>query len=136
MRMLVGFVFSTALFAGGGISLTVHSPESTLGKQTPGAAMLVAVDGCAAGANSKVEATAEGMVQGKRLSLPLQVVPTRREHVWAVKRAPALDQGQWVVVIRSMDFGTLVELGPNGQYRPHRTVRAAELSARLGEFFR
>jgi hypothetical protein len=54
MRTLIGFVFTTALFAGGGISLTVHSAQSPLGRHTPGAAVLVAIDGCAPHSNVKL----------------------------------------------------------------------------------
>ena len=131
MRTLLALVLAGAAYAGGGFWLTVHSAQSPLGKQIPDAAVLVAVEGCATHADLKVSGTAEGVVNGERRSVTLDMTPTSKPGVWAVKKS-SLGEGRWVLAIRAgitgHSIGTVVELGPNGEYRAAgRSLSAQEL---------
>ena len=134
MRTLVALVLAGAAYAGGGFWVTLHSAQSPLGKQIPDAAVLVAAEGCASPAEVKLTGTAEGLVNGERRSVTLEVVPTSKPGVWAVKKS-SLGEGRWVLAIRAgmtgHNIGTVVELGPNGEYRAGRSLSAQELPRRV-----
>jgi hypothetical protein len=82
--------------------------------------------------------TAEGMVNGKRRSIPLEFESTSGTGVWAVRQAwPS--EGEWVLIIGLAEGGTtlIAELGPdggvrNGRYHESRTrtleARAIEVT--------
>lgn len=77
--------------------------------------------------------TAEGLVDGKRVSLPLELTATSRPGVYAVRKQWA-DEGHWVVSVGINAGGDgptlLVGLGPSGGsedtgfYGPHAKVVA------------
>jgi len=112
----------------------LHSAQSPLGKQIPDAAVLVAAEGCASPAEVKLTGTAEGLVNGERRSVTLEVVPTSKPGVWAVKKS-SLGEGRWILAIRAgiagHSIGTVVELGPNGEYRAAPSVSVQELPRRV-----
>lgn len=131
MRTLAALVLAGVAYAGGGFWLTLHSAQSPLGKQIPDAAVLVAAEGCASPAEVKLTGTAEGMVNGERRSVTLKMVPTSKAGVWAVKKS-SLGEGRWVLAIRAgvttgYSIGTVVEVGPNGEYRAGPSLSAQEL---------
>ena len=134
MRTLLALVLAGAAYAGGGFWLTLHSAQSPLGKQIPDAAVLVAAEGCASPAEVKLTGTAEGLVNGERRSVTLEVVPTSKPGVWAVKKS-SLGEGRWILAIRAgiagHSIGTVVELGPNGEYRAAPSVSVQELPRRV-----
>ena len=119
----------------GGFWITIHSAASPLGAKTLEAAVLVEVGGCANPADATLRGTAEGLVDGKRRSLPLEFIPTSKRGVYAVKKQWPVE-GAWVLAISGTLFGhsssQLVELGPKGQYRA-RAVEAKQLAARVEE---
>jgi hypothetical protein len=134
MRTLIALVLAGAAYAGGGFWLTLHSAQSPLGKQIPDVAVLVAAEGCGSPAEVKLTGTAEGVVNGERRSVTLEIVPTSKQGVWAVKKN-LLGEGRWVLAIRAglsgHNIGTVVELGPNGEYRAGQSFSAQELPKRV-----
>jgi hypothetical protein len=102
--------------AGGGFQLDVKTPPSTDG-DLKGAVLVVHTYGCYRPTDADVTATAEGVVGGKRQSIPLQLVASSKG-VYAVKQQwPA--KGVWVIAITGhyggLTSSALVELGPNGR---------------------
>ena len=99
----------------GGFQLEIQAPTSNEGEMK-GAALLIRTYGCHQPWDADVSATAEGVVNGKRQSIKLELTRTS-QGVYAVKKQwPS--QGAWVVAITGQYNGitssALVEMSPNG----------------------
>jgi hypothetical protein len=101
-----------AAFAGGPPSFSFEAPDA----KSPTAVLVVHAYSCHAPTDAAVTARAEGMVDGKRKSVPLKLASTGSMGVYTVSRQwPA--EGSWVLVF-SIDRGgqttALVKLGADG----------------------
>ncbi len=102
--------------AGGPPVLSVQFPVDPLDPDAAGAAILVHANSCGVPADFAVKAAAEGVVDGKRQSLPLELKRTSRTGVRALS-ASWPEHGKWVIVLsgeRGEATSTLVELGGEG----------------------
>ena len=108
-----------AAFAGG-FQLSVETPNASSAGHLKDAALIVRTFGCHTPADAGITATAEGLVNGKRQSVKLDLEPSATG-VYAIKKQWA-SEGSWVVNIsgryNGMTCSLLVELGPNGSVRP------------------
>ena len=77
-KLFIGLLFaSTYSLAGGWFSLSIGQPGAHPDPQAHTAAFTIQVYGCSARA-AEVTATAEGLVDGKRVSVPLQLTQYKR----------------------------------------------------------
>lgn len=112
--------------------LSIEYPISSYGDpDLRGALLSVHVYHHASGAAPAVICVAEGLVNGQRRSVPLELVRTARPDVYALKRrAPTV--GTWMLVItlkEGQESGAtaLVDLGPSGE------VVRAQVPTKAGE---
>jgi DMSO/TMAO reductase YedYZ molybdopterin-dependent catalytic subunit len=81
---------------GGGFYLTLGNPAASAEAQAAKAVVTVMPTGCHNPAEAKVTATAEGMVNGKRVSSPVKVTALGRKGLHAIARQwPA--EGKWAL---------------------------------------
>ena len=119
----------------GGFFLTVHGPAAA--GQIKDAVLTVEAQGCHDYSHAGITGRAEGVVNGQRRSIPLELTPTGKAGNYAVRRQwPA--EGKWVLVFSAtageLQTHTFVEFGPDGQLRPRLTMRpvaAEEIEAAL-----
>src|SRR5687768_10041413 len=114
--LIVCFSAVVALAGGFHIEVSAPDPADTKFKDS---AIVVRTFECNKLKDIPVAATAEGMVNGRRQSVTLQLKPIS-PGVYAITRQwPA--KGNWVVAISSELYGNtrtaLVELGPQGEVR-------------------
>jgi hypothetical protein len=125
LAAVVALASARAAFAGG-FRINIEAPNSS-DAELKGAALLVRTDGCHQPWDADVSATAEGMVDGKRQSLKLELSRTSRG-VYAIKKQWA-SKGVWVIAITGRYNGitssALVEMGSNGTVRISRDNRVA-----------
>ena len=97
---LVRFVLFAAaapLFAGG-FYLDLGSPSASKDPKAHGAVMIARLSGCHEAEKGALRATAEGIVNGKRHTIPLKTVALDAPGAYAITRQwPA--EGKWVVVL-------------------------------------
>lgn len=96
--------------------VALETPANPLDAATRGAALVVRVYYHARPADLPISGTAEGLVDGRRQSVPLEFTPTGTAGVYALRQQwPA--KGQWLLAV-SVDDGRwanmVVELGPDG----------------------
>jgi hypothetical protein len=100
----------------GGFQLSVEAPASN-SPQLKDAALVVRTFGCMTPADAVLSATAEGLVNGKRTSLKLEMAQAGTG-VYTIKQQWPLE-GFWVIAIngeyKGMTSSMLVELGPGGK---------------------
>jgi hypothetical protein len=99
----------------GGFQLSVETPSAT--HQLKDAVLFVRTFGCHQPADAKLTATAEGIVNGERRSVPLELVYDSTG-VYALRQQwPS--EGSWVLSItgeyNSLISTLIVDLGPNGK---------------------
>ncbi|HKA22308.1 MAG TPA: hypothetical protein VKN18_28780 [Blastocatellia bacterium] len=120
--LLAGFVLlagaSTA--TAGGFYLSVETPGSPIEPQLKDVVLIARVSGCHQPADAKLSATAEGLVNGARKSVPLEL-RSIGSGVYGIKQQwPS--EGTWVLALtgayNGMTTSALVELGPNGKVLP------------------
>ena len=108
-------VSSSAIAGGFQLSVETPSPSSD---QTKDAVLIARTYGCHQPADSNISASAEGLVNGKRQSIPLEL-HSIGSGAYAIKQQwPS--EGTWVLTITGPynSISVLVELGPNGQVIP------------------
>jgi len=112
----------------GGFQLSVEAPSASNSPQLKDAALVVRTFGCMKPADAQLTATAEGIVNGKRQSVPLDIKDVGTG-VYTIKQQwPS--EGFWVVAINGdysgMTSSLLVELAPNGKvYADTRIVEGS-----------
>lgn len=104
----------------GGFQLSVATPSSTSDAQMKDVVLVARTFGCHQPADAKLSATAEGLVNGARKSVALEL-RSIGSGVYAIKQQwPS--EGTWVVALtgayNGMTSSVLVELGPNGTVLP------------------
>src|SRR5215216_4729495 len=111
----LALALSSEVFAGG-FQLSVETPAANNAK-TKDAALIVRTYGCMQPADAVVTASAEGLVNGKRQSVPLELAQVETGAYMLKQQWPS--EGFWVVNIngeyKGMTNSLLVELGPNGK---------------------
>jgi hypothetical protein len=123
IRKLVGIgtfmlavTLGSATFAfAGGFQIVIEAPISS-DAELKDAALLVRTHGCHQPWDAEVSATAEGIVDGKRQSIKIELTRTARG-VYAIKKQWA-SKGTWVVAVtghyNGITSSALVEMGSNG----------------------
>lgn len=104
----------------GGFQLSIETPAGSADPQMKDVVLIARTYGCHQPADAKLSATAEGVVSGKRKSLPLEL-RSIGSGVYAIKQQwPS--EGTWVLALtgayNGMTSSVLVELGPNGTVLP------------------
>jgi hypothetical protein len=104
----------------GGFQLSVETPNSSSDAQLKDVVLVARTYGCHQPADAKLSATAEGLVNGARKSVALEL-RSIGSGVYAIKQQwPS--EGTWVVALtgayNGMTSSVLVELGPNGKVLP------------------
>lgn len=124
---ILGLITIAATTAGG-FQLHVEVPEDE-----SDIVMLVRTYGCHQPQNARVSATAEGVVEGKRLSRSVELNHISKG-VYAVKQQWP-DEGRWVLAIsgeyEGMHTSTLVTLAPNGKVAARTTKKGTEPNIRM-----
>jgi hypothetical protein len=147
MEMVKTTLFTLALMAssawGKDFSLTIGNPvavalpDGVVKKKDAG--MAVRVENCADVANAQVTATAEGIVNGARRSVPVRLVAAKTPGAFAVSHDWPME-GAWVVHLTghcgASTASAVVPFGPNGFIRESskffpRAATAAEVEAVL-----
>jgi hypothetical protein len=101
-------------------TFTIGNAVASQDFHSKNAALALRTEGCADPAKSQITATAEGLVNGSRQSLVLQVMPASKPGVYAVAQnwPPG---GAWVVSLRGTcageSAGAIVPFGPKGMIR-------------------
>jgi hypothetical protein len=129
----IALLIQPAAFAGG-FQLEIEAPSPKMAE--PGmkdVAFLVRTFGCRVPANANLSGHAEGIVNGKRQSHPVQLKLTTTG-VYAVSRQwPS--GGSWVVVINGeyggLSSSALVEMGPDGRVKMANRGNGENLAVRV-----
>lgn len=129
----------STLAQAGGFWLTLGNPAASSDEKAKGAAVIVRADGCHNPAKAKLTGTAEGLANGRRVSVPLKLTRLAAPGAYAVHRNwPA--EGAWVVKLvgQHMNHTTsaLVPILPDGFHRESasffpREPRGEEIEAAL-----
>ena len=89
--------------------ISIEYPPNRLDQETRGALALVRIYHHENAGQFPVEGTAEGVVDGERVSLPLKFTPIGGEGVWAAwGKIP--EEGNWVLAIHGTDGVSKVEI--------------------------
>lgn len=104
----------------GGFQLSVETPAGAANPEMKDVVLIARTYGCHQPADARLTATAEGLVNGKRKSLPVEL-RSIGSGVYAIKQQwPS--EGVWVLALtgayNGMTSSVLVELGPNGNVQP------------------
>lgn len=89
--------------------ISLEYPPNRLDRQTRGALAVVHIYHHEHQGQFPVEGTAEGLVDGERVSLPLEFTPVGQGGAWAV-RGDIPEEGNWVLAIHGMDGVTRAEV--------------------------
>src|SRR4051812_14124235 len=89
------------LFAGG-FFLTLGNPEANPEAKKVNAVLVVRADGCHDAAKAQVTATATGVVNGKRQSIPLQLTKLSQPGTYALAQQWP-KEGKWVIALSGLD---------------------------------
>lgn len=110
--------------------LSIELPANPYDRLTRGAIALVRTYHHGVPMQIQARGTAEGLVDGERVTLPLELVSTSAAGVYAL-RGEIPDDGSWVLVVRAGDedylVTAIVDLGPGG------AVRAVDVPLRAGD---
>jgi hypothetical protein len=140
LRSILALTAGTALAAyAGGFWISIQNPSTLKDAAAKNAVVLVRADGCHNPAEANITATAEGLVNGVRRSIPLKLEPVSQPATFAITRQwPA--EGVWVLNLTGTylgrDAGALVRITP-GKFEKEsarlfqRKVTAAEIDAAL-----
>lgn len=126
--------------------LSIELPANPYDRLTRGAIALVRTYHHGGPVQLQVRGTAEGLVDGERVSLPLELVAAGPTGVYAI-RADLPSRGSWILVVRggAEEGGVtaIVDLGPDGAIRAvdvptrgenppiPRAITGPEIDARL-----
>lgn len=101
-------------------TFTIGSPVASFDGRSKLAAFVFRTEGCAEAAKAHVDGTAEGLVQGGRKSVALQLTAMSTPGVYAVYPTWPAD-GDWVVSLHGTcagaSAGALIPIGPGGFIR-------------------
>jgi hypothetical protein len=138
-KLAVAFAVTASAVYGGGFWLEFGNPSASHDPAAKEAVLLVRALGCGEPAKARLTATAEGLVDGQRKSIPLEIAPLSTPGVWAVKRAWPQD-GAWVLSFTAYEHdritSAVARVGPKGveskaERFNGRTPTSAEIEAAL-----
>ena len=126
MRNVIRFAMPAVMLAGqllaGGFYLQLGNPEASEEARKANAVLTIKATGCHDPATATLDATAVGMVNGKRQSIPLQVTKLSGSGEFALTQQWPKD-GKWVIELVARNgeqfTNTLVSAGPDGIDRLH-----------------
>jgi hypothetical protein len=117
--LLIGLALAPAAFAGG-FQLSAEVPAANNDPELKDAVLVLRTFGCYQPTDAALSGTAEGIVNGRRQSVALELSPTSKGVVRVKQQWPS--EGTWVLAItgsyRGMVNSLIVELGPGGKVRP------------------
>ena len=120
-KTLLLAVLAAPLFAGG-FFLQLGNPEANPESRKLQAVLVIKATGCHDPAGASVSATAVGMVNGERRTIPLQVMKLSEDGAFALAQQWP-KEGKWVIEIVGKNptqfTNTLVTAGPGGIDRLH-----------------
>jgi hypothetical protein len=93
--LIVLSTITAPLFAGG-LWLEIGNPAANPEAQAKNAVLIARATSCHSPAKTSITATAEGIVNGVRRSIPLKVAPLSTEGIFAITREWP-EQGTWVI---------------------------------------
>ncbi len=106
--------FTAASLIAGSLAIEIGKPSANPEAQAKHAVLVVRGYACSAPEKTAITAVAEGLVNGKRETIPLKLIPLTGQSMYAVTRQwPAA--GKWVV--------TLTGANPNFKFQPSAIVR-------------
>ena len=121
MRKIAILAFATQLFAGG-FWLQLGNPEASPEARKTGAVFTIKAVGCHDPATAQVTATAIGMVNGRRQSIPLTLAKLPGAGMFALSQQWP-KEGRWVIELTGRNgeqfTNALVAAGPDGVDRLH-----------------
>jgi hypothetical protein len=95
---LVIAVASAAVLMAGGFILEIGRPPANAEAQAQHAVLIVRTYACTHPEKTSITATAEGIVSGKRETIPLELAPLANSGAYAVRQQwPA--EGRWVITL-------------------------------------
>src|SRR4051794_13837864 len=101
----------------GGFYLQLGNPEANAEARKLGAVVVIKAAGCHDPASAKVTATAIGVVNGQRRTIPLEVKPLSGAGEFAVAQQWP-KEGKWVIQLVGKNdeqfTNTLISAGPDG----------------------
>lgn len=114
---------------GGGFQLSVETPGGAADPRLKDVVLIARTFGCHQPADAKLSATAEGLVNGNRKTMPVELHPIA-SGVLAIKQQwPS--EGKWVLALtgsyNGMTSSVLVELGANGRVLPGTRLQEGDL---------
>jgi hypothetical protein len=125
---LLAFASAASVFAGG-FQLTVEAPDAAK-TSLKDAALIVRTFGCHQPADANVTVTAEGIVGGRRQSLPVELKADAKGVYSIHQQWPT--EGKWVLVLtgayNGMTSTVFVELGDKGKVYADTRLNAGELA--------
>src|SRR6204780_3518953 len=128
-----------ALTLADGFSFEIGSPVASQDFHTKTSAFVFRTQGCADPAKSRIEGSAEGLVNGMRRSVALKLTALARPGAYAVEQNWPME-GAWVVNLKGTcadaNAGAIVPIGPHGFSREsskffQRAASPAEIDASL-----
>jgi hypothetical protein len=126
MLKTIRFAMPVLVLAGqlmaGGFYLQLGNPEASAEARKANAVLTIQATGCHDPATATLTATAVGIVNGKRQSIPLQVTKLSETGMFALSQQWPKD-GKWVIELVARNgeqfTNTLVSAGPGGIDRLH-----------------
>jgi hypothetical protein len=104
----------------GGFQLSVETPGKSNDANLKGGVLVVRTYGCYRPADARLSATAEGLIGGRRRTVPLELHPIDSGGYAIRQQWP--QEGTWVLALtgdyNGMTCSVLVELGPAGKVLP------------------
>ncbi|MBL8230140.1 MAG: hypothetical protein JNL98_16750 [Bryobacterales bacterium] len=137
VRMMIFAASAMLLQAGGGFWLELGNPVASKDPAAKNAAVLVRAIGCGEPTQAGITATAEGIVNGERKTIPAKLVALGERGLYAVERSWP-KEGKWLLHIRGSymgrDTSTVAHVLANGEVkRPGKLlqnhVSASEIDA-------
>jgi hypothetical protein len=120
--LFLGMVMLAGQLLAGGFYLQLGNPEANAEARKANAVVVIQAAGCHDPATAEVTATATGVVDGKRQTIPLKVTKLSGAGMFALTQQWP-KEGKWVIEITGKNPGqftnTLVTAGPGGVDRLH-----------------
>lgn len=94
--LLILACLSTGILWAGGFYIEMGNPSQNSEAKSKNASIVMRLTGCHEAEKGQIEASAEGIVDGKRQSIPLRVISLSSPGLFAVQQQWP-DEGNWVV---------------------------------------
>ena len=122
LTMTAAAMLAAGSLMAGGFWLQLGNPEASAEARKANAVVTIMAAGCSDPAKAEVKATAVGMVNGQRKSIPVEVTKLSHPGMFAIAQQWP-KEGKWVIQLEGRSEGrvtsTLVTAGPDGVDRLH-----------------